>query len=154
MHRLLFVCTGNICRSPTAEAVFRHQVAQQGLQDRFRIDSAGTHGYHIGDAPDHRSTATAKRRGVNMAGLAARKFTVQDFDDFDLILALDKGHFAHMKRMVPKDARAKLIMFLEHHPARKSECVPDPYYGDQAGFDHVYDLIEQGNEALLQELLK
>ena len=154
MQRLLFVCTGNICRSPTAEAVFRYKVVACGLAERFFIDSAGTQGYHVGDLPDHRSIATAKNRGIDMANLSARKFSAQDLHDFDYIFALDKGHYAHMERMMPKEGRAKLVMFLEHHPLRKGECVPDPYYGDQAGFDHVYDLIEQGSDGLLKYILE
>ena len=154
MNRLLFVCTGNICRSPTAEAVFRHKVAQRGLAGCFVIDSAGTHGYHIGDPPDHRSVATARQHGVDMSDLRARKFSTKDFEEFDFILALDEGHYRIMESLRPEKGGAQLLMFLEHHPERKGECVPDPYYGDQKGFDHVYDLIEEGSERLLENILQ
>lgn len=154
MYHLLFVCTGNICRSPTAEAIFRHKAVEKGLENRFVIDSAGTHGYHVGDAPDHRSIATAKQRGVDMASLSARKVSSSDFEKFDMILALDEGHYRHLKALKPEGSKAELVMFLDYLDTHKGQDVPDPYYGDQKGFDHVCDLIERGSEGLLGHLLK
>ena len=152
MYRVLFVCTGNICRSPTAEAVFRHKYEARGQGKLFMTDSAGTHGYHTGEGPDPRSVNTAQLRGVSMEGIVARPVSVRDFDEFDLILALDEGHHKRLKAMMPKDAKAKLALFLDYHPNRKGESVPDPYYGDQRGFDHVFDLIDEGAEAMLDFL--
>lgn len=144
---VLFVCTGNICRSPTAEAVFRHIVEQKGAGARFHIDSAGTHGYHIGDAPDSRAIAVAARRGVDMAGLQARKVQKEDFERFDHVFAMDAGHFQHLQDMCggAKKSRAVLAMF-------DDEDVPDPYYGSMADFERVYDIVERGCEKLLSQI--
>lgn len=140
---VLFVCTGNICRSPTAEAVFRHQVEAAGLGGRFLIDSAGTHGYHTGDPPDPRSVAAALARGVDMRDLRARKVENVDFSKFDHILAMDAGHHDILSRL--GDVR-RLSMFLD------GRDVPDPYYGPLAGFGDIYGLIELGCRDLLQKL--
>ncbi len=156
MISVLFVCTGNICRSPTAEALFRHHVTQRGLVDSFTIDSAGTYGHHIGEEPDHRSQAVAKARGISMRGQAARKLSADDFNDFDLILALDQGHHAELEAVRPKhtQSQAEIAMFLEHHPKpqHKGSDVPDPYYGDFKGFEDVFNLIDEGAKALLDHL--
>jgi protein-tyrosine phosphatase len=154
MDRLLFVCTGNICRSPTAEAVFRHFVTQKGLQDRFFIDSAGTHGYHVGDAPDHRSIMTAMNRGVDMHELKARKVSARDFEKFDYILALDESHHAFLKNLKPKNGGGALMLFLDFHPEHKGKGVPDPYYGSGQDFETCYDLIEQGVQSLFDHIVK
>ena len=149
MVKVLFVCTGNICRSPTAEGVFRHLVGQAGLDGRIGVDSAGTHGYHIGDPPDPRSQKAAKARGVDLSGLRARKVTLEDFYEFDHILAMDDGHLAHLRRMAPADARAAVTLFLDDAPDADVRETPDPYYGDARGFERVLDLCEQGAAGLL-----
>jgi protein-tyrosine phosphatase len=152
MVKLLFVCTGNICRSPTAEGVFRRLVAQAGLDGRIAVDSAGTHGYHIGEPPDPRSQKAAKARGVDLSGLRARKVTLADFYDFDHILAMDNGHLAHLRRMAPADAKAAVTLFLDDAPDADVRETPDPYYGDARGFERVLDLCEQGAAGLLARI--
>lgn len=143
---VLFVCTGNICRSPTAEAVFRHKVREAGLEPHFRIDSAGTHGYHIGDPPDPRSIATALGKGVDMRDLRARKVEKADFTSFDYILAMDAGHFTHLERF---GGEGRLAMYMTDPGYRD---VPDPYYGGQKDFDLVFRLVEQETSRLLKRL--
>lgn len=154
MYSILFVCTGNICRSPTAEGVLRHKLAEAGLANKVLVDSAGTHGYHIGEPPDHRSVSTARTRGYDISTLRARKFTRADFNEFDLILALDSGHLHLLTHQAPSERRANIALFLEHtdHPAYTE--VPDPYYGDQSGFEHVLDLTEHGCDSLVRSLQK
>jgi protein-tyrosine phosphatase len=142
MQKILFVCTGNICRSPTAEGVIRHYIDRAGLSKQFKVDSAGTHGYHIGEAPDPRSIKTALKRGIDISNQRARKISPSDFHDFDLILALDNGHLQHLRAMAPAEAAPKIALFLQYAAATVETEVPDPYYGGQAGFDHVLDLIE------------
>lgn len=148
---LLFVCTGNICRSPTAEGVMRQRLAQAGLADAVRVDSAGTHGYHVGDAPDPRAIRAAAARGVDIAGLRARKVAAADFERFDLILALDRGHYDALHRQAPAQARHKVRLLLDFAPAHTAPGgdVPDPYYDDLAAFEHVLDLVEAAADGLL-----
>jgi len=152
MIKVLFVCTGNICRSPTAEGVFRHLVEAAGLADALHADSAGTHGYHIGEAPDPRSIAAAKARGFDLSALRARRVHRDDFQAFDFILAMDREHFAHLEAMRPKDARAEVKLFLDYYPGGTLQDVPDPYYGDRRGFDHVLDLVEETSRILINSL--
>jgi protein-tyrosine phosphatase len=152
MYKILFVCTGNICRSPTAEGVLRHHLAASSLKGKVQVDSAGTHGYHIGEPPDRRSIAAAKRRGIMIDDLRARKVTAEDFHAFDLILACDKEHMSHLKRMQPKEARAVTGLFLEYAGIRDTKEVPDPYYGETSDFDHVLDLTEQAVAPLIDKL--
>lgn len=152
MKRILFVCTGNICRSSTAEGVLRHYIRDAGLGDVIETASAGTHGYHIGEPPDPRTIAAAKRRGFDLSTQRARKLRVEDFQTYDLILAMDRGHFAHLESLRPNDARAEVQMYLEYHPARTQMDVPDPYYGGAEGFEQVLDMVEHASKALLQKI--
>ena len=148
---VLFVCTGNICRSPTAEGVLRHQAKLAGLEDRLTIDSAGTHGYHIGEPPDKRSIAAARKRGVDLSALRARRVIRQDFEKFDYVLALDRGHFDLLRADCPPSHVARLSLFLSHLDADLHD-VPDPYYGSAKDFEHALDLIERGCAALLAHI--
>lgn len=152
MVKVLFVCTGNICRSPTAEGVFRDRIRQAGLVDRIGTDSAGTHSYHVGEAPDPRSQRAAKARGVDLSDLRARKVTAADFADFDYILAMDGGHLAQLRRMAPPDSRAMVALFLDYAPDAPKREVPDPYYGEGLHFTEVLDLCEAGAEGLLEAI--
>lgn len=152
MHKLLFVCTGNICRSPTAEGVLRHLIQQRGLAELFHLDSAGTQAYHVGEAPDERSTATAKKRGIAMHDLRARKVTFDDFHDFDYIFAMDKSHYHWLQVLQPKDSKAKVHLYLDFCDIAHTKEVPDPYYGKQNGFENVLDLIEEASRNLLIKL--
>ena len=149
--RVLFVCMGNICRSPTAEAVFRQLVAREGA-GAIAIDSAGTHDYHVGDPPDPRSQAAARRRGVEMGELRARHLTPEDFDAFDYVLAMDERNLADARAIAPATYRARLRLFLEFAPDLGRREVPDPYYGGAAGFEDVLDLAEAASRGLLKEL--
>jgi protein-tyrosine phosphatase len=132
--------------------VFRHVVTAAGLHDRIGIDSAGTHAYHVGEPSDPRSVSTAAARGFDMKAIRARKVRAEDFRTFDLILAMDAGHHAHLKAMKPNDARADLKLFLDYHPKLTGKDVPDPYYGGASGFTHVLDMIEEASARLLAEI--
>ncbi len=152
MQRILFVCTGNICRSPTAEGVFRHQVAEAGLTDRIATDSVGLEGWHVGNSPDPRSVRVAARRGINISDLRARRLELQDFDRFDLLLAMDDGHHHDMLRRATRGQRDKVRMFMEAAAGHPAPPVPDPYYGGPDGFESVLDMIEEGARAWLRQL--
>lgn len=152
--RVLFVCMGNICRSPTAEGVFRHLVGQQGLAAKIIIDSAGTHDYHIGDPPDARSQAAAARRGYDLSGLRARQVARDDFTTFDYILAMDEANLGLLRQQCPQDYRDRLKLFLEFADDGALREVPDPYYGGAQGFERVLDLVEQAARGLLREIIK
>lgn len=147
--RILFVCTGNICRSPTAEAIMRARIKAAGLP--FETASAGTHGYHIGDPPDRRSCEIALHKGLDMSALRAKQVISEDFERFDCILAMDQGHLAILQRLCPPDHQAKLGLFLAAAglSAEEGFDVPDPYYGGMDGFQAVYRLIERGVDLLL-----
>jgi protein-tyrosine phosphatase len=148
---VLFVCMGNICRSPTAHGVFQALVDAQGLGNSIRVDSAGTHSYHAGSAPDPRSQATARARGVDISGLRARRFVSGDFHDFDYLLAMDRDNLADMLSIRPDDAGARAELMLDYAPHLDHREIPDPYYGND-GFDLVYDLVEQASRGLLEKL--
>lgn len=149
MVKVLFVCTGNICRSPTAEGVFRALVRQAGLEHRITADSAGTHSYHVGEPPDQRSQRAARSRGVDLSGLRARPVTRGDFAAFDCILAMDRGHLAELRRLMPHNSTATVALFLDYAPGHAGRDVPDPYYGGAEGFTEVLDLCEAGAAGLL-----
>src|SRR6516165_8076250 len=146
--RVLFVCLGNICRSPTAEAVMR-ALALEAPELGLEVDSAGTAGYHIGEAPDPRMQAAAARRGYQLQALRARIVEPGDFERFDLILAMDRENLAVLHRRVPEQARERVRLFLEFSPQREPEEVPDPYYGGPNGFEEVLDLVEATARGLL-----
>jgi protein-tyrosine phosphatase len=151
--RILFVCMGNICRSPSAEAVFRRLLQTRAPELSIEIDSAGTHGYHVGDPPDHRTVAAALRRGIDLSRRRARTVRASDFDYYDLILAMDEENLAELQRMAPPARRQRLRLVMEYAPAAVSRAVPDPYYGGAQGFEDVLDLLEEAAEGLLRELL-
>jgi protein-tyrosine phosphatase len=151
---VLFVCMGNICRSPIAEGVFRHLVKQAGLSHRIFIDSAGTLDSHTGDAPDSRARAAAARRGYDLSELRARQVAPEDFETFDYLLAMDRDNLAYLHRKGPAEHRAKARLFLEFSTEAKVREVPDPYYGRAEGFEHVLDLAEDANRGLLAHIRK
>ncbi|MBK1663251.1 phosphotyrosine protein phosphatase [Rhodospirillum rubrum] len=153
MHRILFVCTGNICRSPTAEVVFRAKAQAAGLGERVFVDSAGTASYHVGEPADGRSAEAARRRGYRFEGQIARQVRANDFETFDLILALDAGHLAALRRLCPPARRDRLALLMDHaSPPWAGSDVPDPYYGGAGGFDDVLDRIEDACDGLVERL--
>ncbi|HEU0069723.1 MAG TPA: low molecular weight protein-tyrosine-phosphatase [Alphaproteobacteria bacterium] len=146
---VLFVCMGNICRSPTAEGVFRDIVATAGLSAAIRTDSAGTHDYHIGEPPDPRSIKAAAARGIDISDLRARQVTRADFSRFDYVLAMDAQNHQALVRLCKADARDCVRMFLDFASETKTREVPDPYYGGPDGFEQVLDLCEAASQGLL-----
>jgi protein-tyrosine phosphatase len=142
---------GNICRSPTAEGVFRYHVEAAGLEEHIEIDSAGTHAYHVGEPADRRARAAAEKRGMSLDGIRARRVSSDDFERFDYILAMDEDNLARLEDEAPEEHRHKLRLFLEF--ARNGEReVPDPYYGGTAGFERVLDLVDEASRGLLETL--
>jgi protein-tyrosine phosphatase len=151
-YRVLFVCMGNICRSPTIEGVFRHLVTRE-LPDRLiDIDSAGTHAYHVGEAPDPRARRAAEKRGIDLTSLRARRVTVEDFSTFDLVVAMDPLNVAVMEEVCPPEYRSRIRLLLEFAPQLGRDDVPDPYYGGSNGFEFVLDLAEEASAGLLAHL--
>jgi protein-tyrosine phosphatase len=149
---LLVVCTGNICRSPTGEGVLRRLAEERGLADRVRIASAGTHGYHLGEAPDPRAMRHASKRGYDLSLQRAMQVARRHFDEFDYILAMDRGHLRILKQMQPQGSRAKLGLFLEASGRWNGEDVPDPYYGGTAEFEQVLDMVEEAGQRWLDRI--
>ena len=149
---VLIVCTGNICRSPTAEGVMRTLATKRGLDRAVRIESAGTHDYHVGEPPDRRSQEHAAKRGYDLSAQRASQVRREDFDAFDYILAMDRGHLRMLRSMAPENAKAKVGLFLEASGKWKGEDVPDPYYGGTAGFEQVLDMVEEAAERWLDRI--
>ncbi len=146
------VCMGNICRSPTAEGVFRHMAEAAGVLDNLLIDSAGTHDYHVGKEPDPRAQEAARRRGYDLSDLRARQVFDRDFSEFDYILAMDKENLASLQRRCPPEHRHKVRLYLSFSSRFANEEVPDPYYGGRQGFDQVLDMVEDAARGLLDEI--
>jgi protein-tyrosine phosphatase len=156
MKKVLFVCMGNICRSPTAHGVMQHKVNQQGLAKRIGVESAGTHAYHVGEKSDARSRAKAAAQGIDMEFIRARKISALDHNEFDYILAMDQENLDLIRYDAPHAAAADVRLFLDfaNRAGLTTEAVvPDPYYGGSAGFDHVFELVELGCEALIEHIL-
>ncbi|MEJ2609307.1 MAG: low molecular weight phosphotyrosine protein phosphatase [Candidatus Thiodiazotropha sp.] len=147
---VLFVCMGNICRSPTAQGVFRNLVNTEGLSDIIRTDSAGTIDYHTGGKADRRARETALKHGIDLSDLRARMVVVEDFERFDYVIAMDQSNYDDLKALCPPGAEDRLHLFLDFAPQQPVREVPDPYYGGGAGFERVFDLVEQASQGLLQ----
>lgn len=149
--RVLFVCLGNICRSPSAEGVFRARLERAGITDRVEVDSCGIGHWHVGKAPDARAQAAARQRGIDIAGLRARTLDAEDYRRFDYILAMDHDNLAEVEARKPADCRAQTELFLRY-AGRPGEAVPDPYFGGDEGFERVLDLIESASDGLIVEI--
>ena len=149
--KVLFVCMGNICRSPTAHGVFQSLVKQQGLGDAILVDSAGTHSYHSGNPPDSRSQETAKSHGVDLSGLRARRFLSNDFVLFDYVIAMDHANRADMQAIKPDDSNSNFNLMLDFSDRYSQQEVPDPYFGEE-GFEQVFEMIRNACEGLLQQI--
>jgi protein-tyrosine phosphatase len=147
--RVLFVCMGNICRSSMAEGVFRHLIRQAGLDDVVKVESAGTHAFHVGEAPDKRAASTVAKRGYDISDLRARRVEDADFERFDLILAMDWDNLSLLQQQAPKKAHHKLQLLMRFATEHESATIPDPYYGAQQGFEQALDFIEDACAGLL-----
>jgi len=154
MIKVLFVCMGNICRSPTAHGVFENMIKAEDMVGDVEVDSAGTHAYHVGEMPDTRSSQCATERGVDLSYIRARRVEVSDFDYFDYILAMDADNLSILKSMSPTQHKEKVSLFLDFASDRTESEVPDPYYGGERGFDHVFDLVESASKGLLEDIKK
>ena len=152
MVKVLFVCMGNICRSPTAEAVFRARVEEAGLTQQIIVDSVGTHDYHIGDPPDLRTQRAASQRGYDMSGLRGRQVEVADFTRFDYVLAMDNANMSILQRLCPQTKSDRLGLFLGYASRHREREVPDPYYGGEDGFERVLDMVEDAAAGLLNHI--
>jgi protein-tyrosine phosphatase len=149
---VLFVCLGNICRSPTAEGVFRKVVMEEGMSEHIEIDSAGTHAYHVDEPPDRRAQEAALRRGVDISGLRGRQATAVDIERFDYVLAMDEENYQNLMGICPPGLEGRVRLFMEFAPDRPERAVPDPYFGGDAGFERVLDMIEEAAAGLLAHL--
>ena len=149
---VLFVCMGNICRSPTAEAVFRHYVENAGLSEYILIDSVGTHDYHVGEPPDTRAQRSAQQRGYDMSKLRGRQVGADDFRRFDYILAMDRANLAILQHITPPDSITQPQLFLEYARHHREREVPDPYFGGMDGFEQVLDMVEDAAQGLLEDI--
>jgi protein-tyrosine phosphatase len=154
MKKVLFVCMGNICRSPTAHGVFEKMVADENLSEQFEIDSAGTIGYHQGSSPDRRSQKTALSHGVDLSYISSRPVVPEDFAYFDYVLAMDQDNFDDLVDRCPPEYTQKVQLFLEYAPKTGYTSVPDPYYSGDDGFELVYDLVEKASRGLLEAIKK
>ncbi len=152
MAKVLFVCLGNICRSPTADGIFRELLAREKLEHKIQVDSAGTGDWHIGKAPDARTVAAARQRGYDLSVLRARQVSANDFAEFDYILAMDKSNLMDLQRMKPSTYTGHLGLFLEFGERADYREVPDPYYGGNDGFELVLDLVEGAALGLLNHI--
>lgn len=152
MVKILFVCMGNICRSPTAHGIFLALVKQQGLEHLIEVDSAGTHAYHIGNPPDHRAQASALKRGVDLSNLRARHVEKSDFETYDYVLAMDAENYVYLSALCPDGYEEKLKLLMEFAPHLNVREVPDPYYGGTSGFERVLDMVETAAQGLLKDI--
>lgn len=152
MKRILFVCLGNICRSPLAEGIFRQKIENKGLLDRFETDSCGTANYHIGNQPDPRTVKNARRNGVQLDH-CCRQFVVEDFDRFDVILAMDKSNLKNIQRMAGAQTHTAVKLMRSYDPLGRDEDVPDPYYGDENDFQNVFTILDRTIESFIQQQL-
>jgi len=152
--KVLFVCMGNICRSPTAEGVFNKVIDDKGAKHRFDVDSAGTHAYHVGEQSDPRSRQTAKARGIDLSSIRARKVSSSDFEYFDHILAMDSDNYHGLLAQSPSEYHHKIALFLDYAPECAERDVPDPYYGGENGFEHVFDLVEEASNGFYHSVIK
>jgi protein-tyrosine phosphatase len=152
--KVLFVCTGNICRSPTAEGVFRDLIMREGLNDRVQVDSAGTHGFHVGEPPDRRSQESAEKRGIDLSQLRARRTKASDFAKFDYVLAMDFTNIDALRSLAPRTSGKKLQLLMAFAPGDEIREVPDPYYGNGDGFERVLNMIEEASAGLLSDIRK
>lgn len=149
---VLVVCTGNICRSPTAEGVLREKAKQRGLAERIQVASAGTHDYHVGEAPDARAIRHATQRGYDLSRQRARQVSRDDFAAFDYILAMDRSHLRLLRAIAPADARARVALYLDPSEVSRGQDVPDPYYGGPEGFERVLDMVEEAADRWLDAI--
>ena len=143
---------GNICRSPSAEGFFTTALQKSNYREQVSVDSAGTHGYHVGHAPDERAVATSSKYDVNIGHLRSRKVSMSDFEDYDLIIAMDHSNFQDLQRIQPNGSKASLKMMMQYHPESKPEEVPDPYYGGMDGFTYMCDLLASATQGLLEDI--
>ena len=151
---VLFVCLGNICRSPTSEGVFRSVAENQNLDFELFVDSAGTAGYHIGHPPDSRAIRAANRRGVDLTNLRARRITYQDYEQFDYIIGMDRWNYDDLNEMAPSDYKGRVCLFMEFASGWDNDEIPDPYYGGPNGFEQVLDMVENASAGLLEDIKK
>lgn len=150
--KILFVCMGNICRSPTAHGVFEHLVKAENLEDKIEIDSAGTHAYHVGESPDQRAEETAHKHNVDLSYIQARKVHPNDFEYYDYILAMDLDNLSILEKDCPEDAKHKLHLFLNFAQELQQREVPDPYYGGRQGFENVFNMVDAASKGLLENI--